>query len=74
MLEGAKSMGAKTATIASAGAVVGIGNLFSSLIHSMAQNSSLAKELFGYAILGIALTKAIASFASMMAFFISFVF
>ena len=74
MLEGAKSMGAETATIASAGAVVGIGNLFSSLIHSVAQNPSLAKELFGYAILGIALTKAIASFASMMAFFISFVF
>ena len=31
MLEGAKSMGAKVATIASVGAVVGIGNLFSSL-------------------------------------------
>ena len=74
MLEGAKSMGAEAATIASGGAVVGIGNLFSSLIHSMAQNSSLAKELFGYASLGIALAKAIASFASMMAFFISFVF
>ena len=74
MLEGAKSMGAEAATIASAGAIVVIGNLFSSLIHSLAQNSSLAKQLFGYAILGIALTKAIASFASMMAFFISFVF
>ncbi|XP_050244533.1 ATP synthase subunit 9, mitochondrial-like [Quercus robur] len=74
MLEGAKSMGAEAATIASAGAVVVIGNLFSSLIHSLAQSSSLAKQLFGYAILGIALTKAIASFASMMAFFISFVF
>ena len=74
MLEGAKSMGAEAATIASARAVVVIGNLFSSLIHSLAQNSSLAKQLFGYAILGIALTKAIASFASMMAFFISFVF
>ncbi|KAK7827277.1 atp synthase subunit 9, partial [Quercus suber] len=38
-------------------AVVGIGNLFNSLIHSVAQNSSLAKQLFGYAILGIALTE-----------------
>ena len=32
MLEGAKSMGAGAATIASAGAAAGIGNVFSSLI------------------------------------------
>jgi len=74
MLEGAKSMGAGAATIASAGAAVGIGNVFSSLIHSVARNPSLAKQLFGYAILGFALTEAIASFAPMMAFLISFVF
>jgi len=43
MLEGAKSMGVEAATIASAGAVVGIRNVFSSLIHSMARNPSLAK-------------------------------
>nr|UYK51786.1 ATP synthase F0 subunit 9 [Paphiopedilum micranthum] len=74
MLEGAKSMGAGAATIASAGAAVGIGNVFSSLIHSVARNPSLAKQSFGYAILGFALTEAIASFAPMMAFLISFVF
>ena len=74
MLEGAKSMGAGAATIASAGAAVGIGNVFSSLIHSVARNPSLAKQLFGYAILGFALTEAIASFAPMMAFLISSVF
>ncbi|KAL4202014.1 hypothetical protein AMTRI_Chr02g261670 [Amborella trichopoda] len=45
-----------------------------SLIHSVAQNPSLAKQSFGYAILGFALTKAIALFAPMMAFFISSVF
>ena len=33
MLEGAKSIGAGAATIASAGAAIGIGNVFSSLIH-----------------------------------------
>jgi F-type H+-transporting ATPase subunit c len=43
-------------------------------IHSVARNPSLAKQSFGYAILGFALTEAIASFASMMAFLISFVF
>nr|WOE91415.1 ATPase subunit 9 [Gastrodia crispa]WOE91456.1 ATPase subunit 9 [Gastrodia flexistyla] len=74
MLEGAKSMGAGAATIASAGAAVGIGNVFSSLIHSVARNPSLAKQSFGYAILGFALTEAIALFAPMMAFLISFVF
>jgi F-type H+-transporting ATPase subunit c len=56
------------------GAAVGIGNVFSSLIHSVARNPSLAKQSFGYAILGFALTEAIASFASMMAFLISSVF
>ncbi|KAE9605123.1 hypothetical protein Lal_00015589 [Lupinus albus] len=74
MLEGAKSMGAGAATIASAGAAVGIGNIFSSLIHSVARNLSLEKQLFGYAILGFALTEAIALFALMMDFFILFVF
>ena len=67
MLEGAKSMGAGAATIASAGAAVGIGNVFSSLIHSVARNPSLAKQSFGYAILGFALTEAIASFAPFFA-------
>nr|AUB30720.1 ATPase subunit 9 [Fontanesia philliraeoides subsp. fortunei]AUB30722.1 ATPase subunit 9 [Forsythia x intermedia]UBB40157.1 ATPase subunit 9 [Forsythia giraldiana]UBB40158.1 ATPase subunit 9 [Forsythia mandschurica]UBB40172.1 ATPase subunit 9 [Jasminum fluminense]UBB40173.1 ATPase subunit 9 [Chrysojasminum fruticans]UBB40174.1 ATPase subunit 9 [Jasminum kitchingii]UBB40175.1 ATPase subunit 9 [Jasminum polyanthum]WOE91115.1 ATP synthase F0 subunit 9 [Jasminum sambac] len=74
MLEGAKSIGAGAATIASAGAAVGIGNVLSSSIHSVARNPSLAKQLFGYAILGFALTEAIALFALMMAFLISSVF
>ncbi|XP_077232365.1 uncharacterized protein LOC143869231 [Tasmannia lanceolata] len=74
MLEGAKSIGAGAATIASAGAAVGIGNVPSSSIHSVARNPSLAKQSFGYAILGFALTEAIASFAPMMAFLISSVF
>jgi len=39
------------------------------LIHSVARNPSLAKQLFGYAILGFALTEAIALFALMMGFF-----
>ncbi|KAL4014724.1 hypothetical protein IC575_026939 [Cucumis melo] len=68
MLEGTKSMGAGTATIASTRAIISIGNIFSSLIHSVARNPSLAKQSFGYAILGFALTEAIALFALMMAF------
>ena len=46
----------------------------SPLIHSVAHNPSLAKQLFGYAILGFALTEAIALFALMMAFLILSVF
>jgi len=42
--------------------------------HFVAQNPSLAKQLFGYAILGFALTEAIALFALMMAFLIFFIF
>ncbi|KAC9255310.1 hypothetical protein E3N88_46109 [Mikania micrantha] len=57
----AKQAGAGAATIASAGAAIGIGNVLSSSIHSVARNPSLAKQSFGYAILGFALTEAIAS-------------
>ncbi|WOG81890.1 hypothetical protein DCAR_0101046 [Daucus carota subsp. sativus] len=39
----------------------------------LARNTSLSKQLFGYAILGFALTEAIALFALMMAFLILFV-
>jgi len=53
MLEGAKLIGAGAATIALAGAAIGIGNVFSSLIHSSARHPSLAKQLFGYATLYI---------------------
>ncbi|XP_055822277.1 ATP synthase subunit 9, mitochondrial [Solanum dulcamara] len=74
MLEGAKSMGAGAAIIASAGATIDIGNVLSFSIYSMVRNSSLAKQLFSYAILSFALTEAIASFAPIMDFLISFVF
>eukprot|EP01018_Ginkgo_biloba_P028332 Gb_08698 [translate_table: standard] len=52
MPEGAKLIGARAATIALAGAAVGIGNTPSSSIHSVARNPSLAKQLSGHAILG----------------------
>ncbi|KAI5013019.1 hypothetical protein ZWY2020_027973 [Hordeum vulgare] len=74
MIEGAKSIGVRAATIALVGASISIGNFLSSLIRSMAQSPSLAKQSFDYAILGFALTEAIALFAPMMAFLISFVF
>ncbi|KAF5786712.1 putative ATP synthase, F0 complex, subunit C, F/V-ATP synthase subunit C superfamily [Helianthus annuus] len=60
VMEGLKVIGAGTATIALAGAAVGIGKIFSSLIHSVARS--------------VALMEAIALFALMMAFLILFVF
>ncbi|KAI3776132.1 hypothetical protein L1987_45896 [Smallanthus sonchifolius] len=44
ILEGAKLIGAGATTIASAGAAIGIGNVLSSSIHSVARNPSLAKQ------------------------------
>ena len=74
IMQGAKLIGAGCATIALAGAGAGIGIVFGSLITSVARNPSLTKQLFGYAILGFALTEASALFALMMAFLILFVF
>jgi F-type H+-transporting ATPase subunit c len=72
MLQSAKLIGAGLATISLAGSGVGIGIVFSSLIGSIARNPSLFKQLFVYAILGFALTEAIALFGLMMAFLILF--
>ena len=58
--------------LALAGVGAGIGIVFGSLIHSVSRNPSLSKQLFGYAILGFALSEAMALFALMVAFFILF--
>ena len=50
-----------------------IGIVFGSLIHSVSRNPSLSKQLFGYAILGFALSEAMALFALLVAFLILFV-
>ena len=67
-----KVMGAGTATVAMAGAGVGIGVVFGSFLTAFSRNPSLEKELFNYAILGFALTEAIALFTIMIVFLILF--
>ena len=69
-LSSAKLIGAGLATISLAGAGVGIGNVFGSLINAISRNPSLEKQLFVYTIFGFALTEAIALFGLMMAFLI----
>jgi F-type H+-transporting ATPase subunit c len=74
MLTAAKLIGAGLATIALAGAGVGIGNIFAGLVVAVSRNPNEKDELFRLAILGFALTEAIALFALMMAFLILFTF
>lgn len=70
----AKFVGAGLATIAMAGAGIGIGSIFAGLIVGIARQPTWEKQLFSYAVLGFALTEAIALFALMMAFLILFGF
>ncbi|MEG2153330.1 MAG: ATP synthase subunit C family protein, partial [Clostridia bacterium] len=50
------------------GVGVGIGIIFGNLLDSVSRNPSIAKLLFNYAILGFALTEAIALFTIMIVF------
>ena len=72
--EAAKLIGAGIAVIALAGVGVGIGNIFASLISSIARNPGARDEVFGIGILGFALTEAIALFALVIALLLLFVF
>ena len=72
MLEAAKLIGAGAATAGVAGSGAGIGTVFGSLIIGYARNPSLKGQLFTYAILGFALSEAVALFALMMAFLLLF--
>lgn len=72
LIEAAKIIGAGCATVGVAGAGAGIGTVFGSLVLGIARNPALRNELFRTAMLGFALTEAIALFALMMAFLILF--
>jgi len=70
----AKLIGAGLATIALAGAAIGIGLIFGSLIQGTSRNPSLRRELFNIAILAFALTEAMGLFALMMALIFLYAF
>lgn len=72
MLGEFKALGAGVAVIALAGVGNGIGTIFGSLLHAVARNPGISKILFNYAILGFALTEAIALFTIMIVFLILF--
>jgi F-type H+-transporting ATPase subunit c len=74
MLLSSKLIGAGLCIISIAGSGVGIGVVFGSLVIGTSRNPSVIKQMFSYAILGFALTEAIALFGLMMAFLILFAF
>jgi F-type H+-transporting ATPase subunit c len=74
MVVAAKLIGAGLASLGLAGAGVGIGNIFGSLVLAVSRNPNERDELFRLAIFGFALTEAIALFALMLAFLILFAF
>ena len=73
LLQAAQKIGAGLSTCGLAGAGVGIGLIFASLISGIARNPLLKEDLFKTAILGFALTEAIALFALMISFLILFI-
>jgi F-type H+-transporting ATPase subunit c len=74
LLQSAKLIGAGAATIGLAGTGAGIGIVFGCLIIGVSRNPSLEKKLFQTAMLGFALSEAMALFALMMAFLILYAF
>lgn len=74
MKESMKLISAGLATISIGGAGIGIGIVFNGLLGAMSRNPYIARQLFIYAILGFALTEAIALFGLMMAFSLLFAF
>jgi F-type H+-transporting ATPase subunit c len=70
LLQAAKQIGAGLATSGLAGAGVGIGVVFASLVIGTSRNPNLKDDLFKIAIFGFALTEAIALFSLMFALLI----
>lgn len=73
MLLAAQKIGAGLSTFGLAGAGVGIGLIFAALILGTSRNPAAKEDLFRFAILGFALTEAIALFALMISFLILFI-
>ena len=66
----AKMIGAGLAAIGVAGAGVGIGNIFSSLVSSISRNPAARDQVFGIGMLGFALTEAVALYALLISFLV----
>jgi F-type H+-transporting ATPase subunit c len=74
MIQEFKMIGAGLGTIALSGVGTGIGFIFNGLLDAVSRNPTLSKQLFNYAIIGFALTEAIALFTLMIVFMLLFAF
>nr|YP_009454574.1 Atp9p [Kazachstania sinensis]AUG33502.1 Atp9p [Kazachstania sinensis] len=68
----AKYIGAGIATIGLLGAGIGIAIVFAALINAVGRNPSMKETLFGYSILGMALSEATGLFCLMISFILLF--
>ena len=73
-IEAAKLIGAGLAVIGLGGVGIGIGNIFSTLIGSVARNPAALEQVQGFAWIGFALVEAVALYALLIAFLILFFF
>lgn len=71
-VQSAKMIGAGLAMFALLGVGIGLGNIFSTLISSIARNPETGNELFSKAIIGFALTESIALLAFIVSMIILF--
>ena len=71
-IQAAKYIGAGLAVIGLAGVGIGIGNIFSAFITSVARNPAAQPIVFPFTMLGFALVEAIALFALLIAFLLLF--
>lgn len=69
-LQSAKMIGAGLAVFALLGVGIGLGNIFSTMVSSIARNPQARKEIFPIGLLGFAATEAVALFALLIALLI----
>lgn len=74
LITAAKLIGGGMAAVGLAGAGAGIGTIFGNLLVAYSRNPEENTQLFQYAILGFALTEAIALFVLMVVFLILYGF
>lgn len=68
--QAAKYIGAGLAVFALFGVAIGVGNIFATLMSSIARNPSCEKQIRPIGLLGFAMTEAVGIFALLVAFMI----